>query len=220
MNDWIPTKELELAELCKKWTVNLESEETIAAYGWDAAEALATVGQIWGFLMAREAYVKTNTSALRLTKDIAKKAAVSAMRAFANTSIRYNKQMNEAARIELGIRPKDTSPTINQRPTTQPTTVVENTNNHYEHFIKAINSETGKLTRPTDAYGVRYAWKVEGEPPRSGKDLTQTRFSRRTSLVITHTEEEKGKQAWYSTCYENTRGETGPWSPVVEAYIA
>jgi hypothetical protein len=219
MNDWIPTKELELTELCRKWMESLNSETIMAANKWNAEEVLITKGRIWGFLAARDAYVKTNTSALRVTKDITKKAAISAMREFANTSIRFNKNMNEAARIEMGIRPKDSTPTISQRPTSHPITVVENTVNHFEHTVKVINRETGKATRPADAYGIRYAWQVGGEPPRSGKDLPRSRFTRRTSLTITHGEEEKGKPAWYSTCYENTRGEAGPWSPVVESYI-
>jgi hypothetical protein len=35
--------------------------------------------------------------------------------------------------------------------------------------------------------------------------------------VITHTEAAKGETVYYATCYENAKGDTGPWSPIVEA---
>ena len=77
----------------------------------------------------------------------------------------------------------------------------------------------GGSGKPADAYGVRYALQVGGERPPSGGDLPKTRFSRKTSCVVAHTEEDKGKTAWDSTCYENSKGEQGIWSPVVEAVI-
>ncbi|GHT67132.1 hypothetical protein FACS1894110_12050 [Spirochaetia bacterium] len=33
-------------------------------------------------------------------------------------------------------------------------------------------------------------------------------------------EADKAKTAYYATCYENGKGEQGPWSPIVDAVIA
>jgi hypothetical protein len=38
--------------------------------------------------------------------------------------------------------------------------------------------------------------------------------------MVTHTETDKAKTAYYATCYENSKGEQGPWSPITEAVIA
>jgi hypothetical protein len=38
--------------------------------------------------------------------------------------------------------------------------------------------------------------------------------------VVTYTEADKKKTAYYAVCYENAKGEPGPWSPIVEAAIA
>jgi hypothetical protein len=103
-------------------------------------------------------------------------------------------------------------------PSSQPETAVENTPNHFEHKVMALNHE-GKAAKPADAYGVRYAWQVGGEKPASGSDLPKSKFSRKPIHVVTHTEADKAKTAYYSTCYENSKGETGPWSPVEEAVI-
>ncbi|MDR1896953.1 MAG: hypothetical protein LBR10_09215, partial [Prevotellaceae bacterium] len=76
--------------------------------------------------------------------------------------------------------------------------------------------DTRTAVKPDDAYGVRYGWQVGGARPAAGADLPKSRFSRRASIVITHTEATKGETVYYATCYENAKGDTGPWSPIVE----
>ncbi|MDR0599597.1 MAG: hypothetical protein LBG84_05885 [Treponema sp.] len=190
----------------------------ITAFGWDQAEVTEVLGKINAFLTARAAYAADDSSAKRLAKDEAKEEAIDAMRDFANAAIRFNKLMDDPAKLNMGIHPKDTTPTRHERPTSQPDTAVENTLNHFERKVVALNHE-GKAAKPADAYGVRYAWQVGGEKPASGADLPKSKFSRKPILVIPHTEADKAKTAYYSTCYENSKGETGPWSPVEEAVI-
>jgi hypothetical protein len=97
---------------------------------------------------------------------------------------------------------------------------VENTHNHYEHRVRAMNTERGDHSKPADAYGVRYAWQVGGEKPVSGENIKgSTKFSRKTTHIVQYMEADKGKTAYYSTCYENSKGDTGTWSPVEEAVI-
>jgi hypothetical protein len=217
--DWIPRKEQDLVDLCEKWTALLGDAARIAAYGWDQSECAGVSGTVDGFLSARYAYKNDDSSAKRLLKDEAKAEAVDAMREFANSSIRYNKKMSDADKLVMGIRPADTTLTTHPVPASQPETVVENTTNHFEHKIKALNRGRKDASKPADAYGVRYAWQVGGERPVSGADLPKTKFSRKTSHVVTHSEADKAKTAYYATCYENAKGDTGPWSPVEEAVI-
>ncbi|MDR0376910.1 MAG: hypothetical protein LBH70_03865 [Spirochaetaceae bacterium] len=219
MADWIPKKEQDFVDLCHKWAAVFADTAQTAAFGWDQAECTDIGGKITAFLSARSAYEVDNSSAKRLSKDEAKKETIRAMRDFANSSIRFNKKIDDPAKLVMGIHPKDATPTIHGPPASQPDTVVENSSNHYEHKVKAINHETGDAGKPADAYGVRYAWQVGGEKPASGADLGKMKFNRKTALIITHTEADKGKPAYYATCYENGKGDTGPWSPVEEAFI-
>jgi hypothetical protein len=55
--------------------------------------------------------------------------AVDAMREFANSSIRFNKQMHDEDKLVYGIHPKDTTPTTHGTPGSQPGTEVENSRN-------------------------------------------------------------------------------------------
>jgi hypothetical protein len=130
----------------------------MTAFGWDSGECTEVLGKANPFLTAWLAYETDNSMAKRLTKDEVKEEAVDTMRDFANASVRFNKKMDNPAKLFMGIRLKDTTPTTQPAPSSQPDRVVENTINHFEHRIKALNHETGNAGKPADAYGVRYAW--------------------------------------------------------------
>jgi hypothetical protein len=216
--DWIPKRELELATLCARWKLSLEDPAQLVAYGWEREEVAETAGKVNAFLTAQSAYKADNSTARRLLKDEAKKEAVAAMRDFANSFIRFNKKMDDTAKLNMGIRPRDTTPTTHGRPTSQPDTVVENTSNHFEHKVRAFYA--GSASKPPGAYGVCYARQLGGEKPASGADIRgYSKFSRKTFMVVTYTEADKTKVCYYATCYENSKGEQGPWSPVEEAVI-
>jgi hypothetical protein len=216
-HDWIPPTEDELVDLQEKWVEDLLKGALQTAYGWNATECAETVGKINTFLTARKAYKEVDSSANRLDKDEKKAKSIEAMRDFANSSIRFNKKMTDAQKLRYGIRVPDDTKTSHGVPAHQPETEVQNTKNHFEHRVSAINVDTRTAVKPEDAYGVRYGWQIEGARPAAGADLPKSRFSRWASIVITHTEATKGETVYYATCYENAKGDTGPWSPIVEA---
>jgi hypothetical protein len=217
--DWIPRKEQDLVDLMGKWDLWLADTDKKTAFGWDTPTCAQVVLKIGAFLNARNEYQANDSSVNLLAKDEAKEEAVDYIRDFANSSIRYNKKMTDSDKLFLGIHPKDPTHTPHPAPTSQPETVVENTTNHYEHRLTALHHETRTASKPDDAYGVRYAWQVGGEKPASGADLPHSKFSRKTSIVITHSEADKSKTAYYAACYENSKGDQGTWSPVEEAVI-
>jgi hypothetical protein len=219
LSDWIPHREQDLVDLCAIWKTVLADAAQVTAYGWDQAEVTAVLAAIDAFLDARAAYEADNSSAKRLIKDEAKDETIDALRDFANSSVRHNKKVPDSVKQSMGVRLGDTVPTPHPAPSSQPDTVVENTINHYEHKVRALSRGRNDNSKPADAHGVRYAWQVGGERPAKGEDLPKTKFSRRTNLVISHTEADKGKAAYYATCYENGKGDQGKWSPVEEAII-
>jgi hypothetical protein len=139
MADWIPTREQNFVDLAAIWTATLQDTAKQTAYGWDVAECQAAAGKITAFLNARTAYETDNSTANRIVKDEAKSEAIDGMRDFANTSVRFNKRMNDENKLPLGIHPADTTPTSHLPPASQPDTVVDNTVNHFEHRIRALN---------------------------------------------------------------------------------
>jgi hypothetical protein len=217
--DWIPAKELELVVLIKIWLKILLDEGKQTLYEWVKETCVSTAGILSAFLTKLEAFAADNSTANLVAKNDAKVEAIDAMRDFANSFVRFNKKMQDEDKLVLGIHPSDSTPTPHGPPTSQPDVEVENTRNHYEHKLRAINRASGDHSKPEDAYGVRYAWQVGGEKPASGADLPKNKFSRKTIFVISHTEADKTKIVYYAACYENSKGDEGSWSPVVEAVI-
>jgi hypothetical protein len=218
-SDWIPTKEQDVVDLVETWKTVLGDTAKVVAFGWNQVEVTEVLSKITGFTDARAAFKADNSSAKRIVKDEAKEMVVDTLRDFANSDVRFNKNMSDADKLQLGVRLRDGTPTHHQPPTSQPDTVVENSGNHFEHRVRAVHHSTGNANKPADVYGVRYAWQVGGEKPATGADLPKTQFSRRTVMVITHTEADKAKTVYYATCYENGKGDMGPWSPIEEAVI-
>jgi hypothetical protein len=171
-------------------------------------------------LNARAEYEADKTAEKRLAKDEAKEEGVDAMRDFANDSVRFNKKMTDPDKMHLGVHIKDKTYTTHPAPASQPTTEALSTKNHFEHLVRATNRDTGDASKPPDAHGVCFAWQVGGEKPTKGEHLPKTKSQRGASHVVVHDEEDKGKTAYYATCYTNDKGDRGTWSPVVEAVIA
>jgi hypothetical protein len=206
-SDWIPSREQDLVDLAARWDAWLSETAKKTAFGWDSTVCTQLINKLGDFLAARNEYETDKTAEKRMDKDEAKEHAVDAMRDFANGSIRFNKKMSDSDWLYMGVHPKDTTHTTHPAPTSKPDTDVLPTTNHYEHRVRAMNHALGDTSKPPDAYGVRYARQVGGESPVSGADLPKTKFTRKPTLIVTHSEADKGKTAFYSSCYENSKGD-------------
>ncbi|MDR2910984.1 MAG: hypothetical protein LBV47_06435 [Bacteroidales bacterium] len=219
MSEWLSRSDEGFYEQCGKWAAMLGDETARALYKWDVDQCAAVALSIAAFTGAFEVYRAVNSTSNRISKDETKKTASAAMRMFAASSVRYNLRMADSARFALGIRPRDTTFTPHPRPTSRPNTIIRRTANYFEHKVSALNIENGKASKPAGVYGVRFVWQVGGERPVSGTAIFNGRFSRRPVITVAYDEIERGKTVYYASCYENAKGEAGPWSPVAEAYI-
>lgn len=219
MSEWIPTTESKVAKLSKAWVLVMDEEGAYTKYRWDPELAHETREKIGKYLDARALFSSVDSTGNRILRNETKKEAIAAMRLFANSSVRYNRHMDEAAKQAMGICPPDKTQTPQRRPTLRPNMAVERTPSLYQHRLKALNPENSKNAKPDGVHGVRFAWQVGGERPISGQIIINGQFSRKPILMRTYSEMEKNQVVWYACCYENTRGEAGPWSPVAEAYI-
>jgi hypothetical protein len=217
--DWIPSSILKLIALCRIWLEALVSSEARTEYHWDAGLCTEAEKKIRPFIDASKACESDDSSQNLTRRKETRATAVIGMREFAASSIRNNPYMTDADREKMGLRKSDAAPTPHKRPESQPITSVERTLNYFEHRIKALNT-AGRNAKPDDAYGVRFVWQLGGERPESGDEILKGKFSRRPVMIINYNERDQGKMAYYASCYENAKGEAGPWSPVVAAKIS
>jgi hypothetical protein len=66
---------------------------------------------------------------------------------------------------------------------------------------------------------VRYAWQLGGTAPLAPGDLPKSKFSRKTAEKFLWDPSDQGKPVYYATCYENAKGDQGPWSGIVSTIV-
>jgi hypothetical protein len=217
MADFFPKREADLLEWLKNFGVVIA--ENAVAWAVPPGTASGLTAQITAYEAAYEAAKGENgTKALIVEKNEKRDALKSEVRNVKNKYIDYNDAVTDPDRERLGLPLRDRKPTPKPRPASRPTLEVLPTNNR-QHTATAINQATGKKTKPDDAYGVRYVWEIRDTAPTNAGDLRSSVFHRKVVEVFDYTEEDRGKKVFYAACYENAKGEAGPWSDIVEAII-
>jgi hypothetical protein len=138
-----------------------------------------------------------------------------------------NPLVTDIDRKELGITIHDLIPT----PVPPPTAQVEG-NLAFPGIglveIVKIQMTGGKIDRRAD-YGVRIYYGVLAKPaahdkfrlaspPNTGDDLPHSVFTRRKKHLFDFTGD-SGCAVYFCMRYENSKGDVGPWGPIIEAHI-
>jgi hypothetical protein len=217
MADFFPKRDAELLEWLKNFSAVLA--ENASAWNIPADAASGLTAEAGAYETIYEAAKGENgTRALVLEKNEKRDALKSDVRNIKNKYIDYNDAVTDPDRERLGLPIRDRKPTPKPRPVSRPTLEVLPTNNR-QHTAAAINQATGTKTKPADAYGVRYVWEIRETAPANAGELRHSVFRRKTTEVFDYNEEDRGKRVYYADCYENAKGEAGPWSDIVEAII-
>lgn len=217
MADFFPKRDADLVEWLKNFSAVLS--EHAEEWGIPAQAASGLAAETAAYVSAYEAAVGENgTRALVVEKNEKRNALKANVRTIKNKHINYNDAVTDPNRERLGLSARDRKATLKPPPVSRPVLEILPTNNR-QHTGTAINQATGTKTKPGDAYGVRYVWEIQDTPPAKADDLRHSVFRRKVSEVFDHREEDRGKKVFYAACYENAKGEGGPWSDIVEAVI-
>jgi hypothetical protein len=217
-DSWLPGKEQDLVDLCEKWDDGLDNPANTTAFGWNPAEVSSASARVHGFLTARTAYEKDNSSRNRLIKDEAKQAAKAAMRDFANTSIRHNKLMQEEDKRNYGIHTPDPTPSPVTAPTSFPeakadTSVIRLVGIHF------WDSVTKKRGKPHGVHGAEIRWAVLDRPPVSVAELAHSDFDTASPFTLTFDETDRGKRLYFCLRWETNTNLKGPDGEIYSAII-
>jgi hypothetical protein len=227
--DWLPEREVDLIEMMNIWYIWLSDTKKIAAFEWKSAECSNVILKIMNFLAARKDHHAVNSSVNRLLKDEAKVAAKTAMRNFANSSIRYNSNMAETDRLTLGI--KDPAAHHTPRPDPIDSVDFDFKSNPSSHLIISPYRIAGGRSRGKGRYhGAEVRFWVLGldAPPPISADHPGWRGEISTASPWKHTfeEEELGMRLYLAMRWQNdslgkdqSKGK-GLWSAIQSIVIA
>lgn len=218
--DWLSRREADFVTLCEQWNIQLKSAEHIAQFKWDEDQVGEVLVAIKAFLTAHAAYRADNSTANRIAKDAAMKNAKRAMRAFANSSVRYNPNMRDADKKALGVPVRDPINTIIQAPATRAMIGELKALGGFRIEIRFHDEETpARKALPYGCNGCLLNYVYGDEPVTDYDALIKTELMTRSPYPLNLNPDSGHKYLSCATRWQNNRGELGPWSDIVTVFI-
>lgn len=216
--DWLFNREPEFVSLCGKWKTGLGDAANVAAFGWNQTEVTAALTAVDDFLKAWAAFEADDSSKNRLKKNEAKEAAKTAMRGFANTSIRFNKLMKDEDKLTYGLHPTDGTHTPSAVPTSFPeaepdTSVIRQVT---VHFWDSVTKKRGK---PHGVHGAEIRWALLDHAPESVEELGKSSFDTASPCTLAFDEGERGKRLYFCLRWDSNTGLKGPYGEIYSAVV-
>ncbi|MDR3236630.1 MAG: hypothetical protein LBT48_07930 [Prevotellaceae bacterium] len=160
---------------------------------------------------------QTHTPAATIAKQEARRAAESGIRALLKAYVTYNPLVTDEDRrcMELPIH-KTTRSRVSV-PTTMPFFEIDSS--VIRRLIIHFFDQNTRKAKPAGVHGAEIRWALRDAPAVDVEDLVNSSFDTRTPFMLDFKGHERGKTVYFCLCWENTRGEKGPWSEIVSAII-
>jgi hypothetical protein len=150
-------------------------------------------------------------------KNRVRKAAEKLLRDFINRYLHYP-PVTDADRDNMGIPNHNRSRSVRNRP-------LERVD--FSFRIKGIRQVqvdfrvqgASNKAKPASYAGAVLVWDVLDKPPAQPEDLTNHALASRTPYAIEFNETQRGKTVYVALCWENEKGQMGPWSEVQAAIV-
>jgi hypothetical protein len=181
-----------------------------------AANETKLIAQLatWNTTYALTTNVNTRTKTATDNKDIAKADLMTTLRnVYADIP---NSALTTADRNILNLPERSTTKTPAPVPTTKPIAQVD-TSNRLVHEVSFTN-EDGSAAKPAGVHGCQI-WMKIGTAAVDPDELRYVGTPTASSFEVSFKGEDAGKNVYYWLRWENTRGETGPWSDAVMATV-
>jgi hypothetical protein len=216
MREYIPRKDSELVS----WSANFTEKVTENAAAWEipAGEVadLQTGNDTFATLQ-KKADSPAKNSIIIAEKNVARKTLVTRIRALANFRLK-NPVITDAQRIALGLHVRSATYTTVGVPTTRPELDIDVVD---FRRLKIIFHDmgSGSKAKPYGIIGAVIIFAVLDTPPANLSALTRSVLATRTPHILEFTEEERGGTVYIATCWQNEKGEQGPWSEIESAIV-
>jgi hypothetical protein len=112
----------------------------------------------------------------------------------------------------------DTTPTTIPVPKTRPELDIDVLD---FRRLKVLFHDMGSKSnaKPYGVNGAVIVYAVLDAPPADVSALTRSVLATRTPHILEFTEEERGKTVYVAICWQNEKGEKGPWSEIESAIV-
>jgi hypothetical protein len=218
-NDFIPTND----KLFLTWAVNFLTvlAQILSRIGFPSTvyQQLVALRDTFSAKLAIADAPQTRTKASVQEKNDARKALEAAVRQAYGEYLMRNHLLTDADRDNLGLPIHKTTRTPSPVATTHPDFDVDSsmlrrlTVDFYDQGSKKSKA------KPAGQHGAEIRWVMSDAPVINVEDLIHSAFDTHTPFTLEFTGDQRGKTVYFALCWENTRGEKGPWSPIQSAIV-
>jgi hypothetical protein len=154
-----------------------------------------------------------------LAKTEARKIAESKIRTALKSYVTYNPAVTDEDRRSMDLPIHKTTRTPAPVATTYPDFDVDS--GTIRRLTIHFYDQGGKHSKakPAGQHGAEIRWAMLDSPPTKIDDLLRSAFDTHTPFTLEFDEDQRGKTVYFCLCWENTRGEKGPWSEIISAIV-
>jgi hypothetical protein len=214
--DYIPKRDSELVI----WGYNFNSKVTANASRWDIPPGeVADLQNVFNIFapLQKKADSPDKTKVIVAEKNEARKKYVALVRAMAGFRLK-NPLISDAERLDLGLHVRDATPTTIGAPKTRPELAIEVLD---FRRLKASFRDQGTKSnaKPYGVNGAVFIYATLDAPPANFNALSRSIQATRTPHTFEFEEEERGKTVYMAACWQNKKGQKGPWSEILSAIV-
>jgi hypothetical protein len=186
-----------------------------------AMTALHTKKARWDAAYKKADDPATRTKAAVMEKKKARKDYQAYLRDFNNIYLLHNPGLTDADREDFGLPVHKTTRTPAPVAKTYPIGRADTSmlRRIIIHFANQDTSEETSKAKPPGQHGAEIRWALSETPVIDVAELTHSSFDTHTPFTLEFQGHERGKTLYFALCWENTRGEKGPYSPIENAII-
>lgn len=213
-----PTRGSELGPFADHYVDTLKAHPGDYQTGDNRTDRLKTLTNDYNVKFAAQLAAQDAAKAATVAKDEAQ-AALLAELSSVTRLIKGNDEVSNTSLERLGLQPRSTHRTPVQRPTEFP--LLEVTDSAcLQQTLAIINPESRtRRGKPAGVIGCEIYVSVASTAPSREADYRLVAVATRGSEVVTFADKDGGQPAHYRARWINSRGETGPFSPVFSATI-
>jgi hypothetical protein len=202
------------------WSENFvaHSASLRLTFGFSEAELLALQDQFDAFSNAYTICQSDQRTQKQVRiKNDAKKTLRTAERAMVNR-LQVHPSITDEYRDTFHIPIHDKKPTPVPPPSSVPEAEIK-TPHPMVVEIHFRDEDRAKRGKPAGVQGAKIVYGLLDTPPATVEGLTKSAFDPRSPFKLSFQENERGHALYFALCWENAKGEGGPWSLIQKAIV-
>ncbi|MDR0559698.1 MAG: hypothetical protein LBG92_05975 [Prevotellaceae bacterium] len=215
---FIPRRDVDFHQWVNSFMTYLGTESSRLGFPADKYQSLTALKSDFEQKFNAAENPSTRTSLSVQAKNEARAALEKELRQYIKEYLTYSSVVTDVDRNGLGLPVHKTSRTPSPVAATYPDYDIDSSviRRLTVHFFDSANRSKAK---PDGQHGVEIKWGILETPPSSIDDLPHSAFDTHTPMTLSFDENQRGKTVYFCLCWENTRGEKGPWSEIISAIV-